>query len=291
MVPEIRKRYNEEFTVEKYSAFLNELNELHPGQLDFRVAETPVFIPKAFTQKALDACESIIDVILKPEYRQQSLAAIPDHLKVPNEDAHPHCIAFDFGICTNESGELEPQLIEMQGFPSLFAYQVLFPEVHAKHFYWPKGYSNYLNGFTRETYIELLRKIIVGDSATENVVLLEIFPEKQKTRIDFYCTEDLIGIKTVCLTELIVEGKSLYYNLNGKKTKINRIYNRLIFDDLFQQPAEVQEKGKIFQQELDVTWVPHPNWFYRLSKFTLPFINHPYVPQTQFLSQCENAPG
>ncbi len=290
MVPEIRKRYNEEFTEKKYNAFLSELNGLHPDQLDFRVAETPIFLPKEFTQKALDACESIIDVILKPEYRQQSLNAIPDHLKVPNEDAHPNCIAFDFGICTNEKGELEPQLIEMQGFPSLFAYQVLLPQVHAKHFYWPQGYSNYLNGFTRETYIDLLRAIIVGDCAVENVVLLEIFPEKQKTRIDFYCTEDLIGIKTVCLTDLTKEGKSLYYHLDGKKTKINRIYNRLIFDDLFQQPAEVQEKGKIFQQELDVTWVPHPNWFYRLSKFTLPFIDHPYVPQTRFLSQVKTLP-
>jgi hypothetical protein len=64
----------------------------------------------------------------------------------------------------------------------------------------------------------------------------------------------------------------------------------VIFDDLFQQPKEVQEKGKIFQEELDVTWVPHPNWFYRLSKFTLPFIKHPYVPETRFLSDAALPP-
>lgn len=121
-------------------------------------------------------------------------------------------------------------------------------------------------------------------------MLLEIFPEKQKTRIDFYCTETYLGIKTICLTDIIQEGKQLYYERDGQRVEIKRIYNRLIFDDLFQQPAEVQEKGKIFQQDLDVTWVPHPNWFYRISKYSLPFIQHPYVPPTQFLSEVKHWP-
>jgi len=290
MVPALRKKYNEDFTRESYLAFLQEIENLCPGQLDFRLGETPVFIPKEFLKKALDACESIIDIIIQPAYKQQSKNAIPSHLIVPNEDDHPHCIAFDFGICENENGELEPQLIEMQGFPSLFAFQVLSPEVHGRHFWQPENYSTYLNGFTKTSYIDLLLKIIIAGCDPANVVLLEIFPHRQKTRIDFYCTETYLGIKTVCLTELIKEGKKLYYNLNGKKTLIRRIYNRLIFDDLFQQPSAIQEKGKIFQQELDVTWVPHPNWFYRLSKYTLPFINHPYVPETQFLHEVKNMP-
>jgi hypothetical protein len=290
MVPELRKKYNAEFTAEKYSAFLHELNSIHPDQLDFRVAETPIFIPKDFIQKALASCESIIDILTQPEYKKQSERAIPEHLKVPNQDAQPHCIAFDFGICKNEQGELEPQLIEMQGFPSLLAYQVFFTEVHANHLFQPKGYSSYLNGFTKESYTRLLRKIILADCDPENVVLLEIFPEKQKTRIDFLFTEDLLGIKTVCLTKIMQEGRQLYYHNEGKKILIKRIYNRLIFDDLFQQSPEVQEKGKIFQQDLDVAWVPHPNWFYRFSKFSLPFIKHPYVPETLFLNEVNNLP-
>jgi hypothetical protein len=120
---------------------------------------------------------------------------------------------------------------------------------------------------------------------------LKSFLNNKKTRIDFSCTETYLAIKTVCLTELVQEGKKLYYDLNGKKTLIKRIYNRLIFDDLFQQPPAIQEKGKIFQQELDVTWVPHPNWFYRLSKYTLPFIKHSYVPETQFLHEIKDMPG
>ncbi|HYH13836.1 MAG TPA: hypothetical protein VD794_01360 [Flavisolibacter sp.] len=290
MIPALRKQYNEQFTQEKYEAFMKDLMNIFPGQLEFRVAETPIYIPKAFTEKVLAACESIIDIIITPTYQEQSERAIPAHLKVPNEDTHPHCIAFDFGICQNEQGELEPQLIEMQGFPSLFAWQVLLPEMHEQHFGKPKGYSIYLNSFERTSYTELLRKIILADTPPENVILLEIFPEQQKTRVDFFATEHFLGIKTVCLTQLIQEGKDLYYLHGGQKTKVKRIYNRLIFDDLFQQSKEVQEKGRIFQEELNVTWVPHPNWFYRLSKYTLPFIDHKYVPKTRFLHEVTTLP-
>jgi hypothetical protein len=290
MIPSIRQQYNRQFTEEKYKAYLQSLDELYPGHLQFRIAETPVFVPKAFSEKILSACESIIHKVNTPEYRQHSEKAIPPHLRVPNEDEQPHFIAFDFGVCLNAQGELEPQLIEMQGFPSMFSWQVVHPEAHHRHFEWTQGFDIYLNGYNHEKYVQLLREIIVGDCDVENVILLEIFPEKQKTRVDFYATEQLIGIKAVCLTKLIQEGRHLYYEDNGRKIKIHRIYNRLIFDDLFQQAPEVQEKGKIMMQDLDVTWVPHPNWFYRYSKFTLPFIDHPYVPETRFLNALDTLP-
>jgi hypothetical protein len=287
MVPELRRKFNEAFTEEKYKAYVNELENIYPGHLEFRIAETPVFVSKDFTQKIISACDSIIDAISQPAYREQSAKAIPPELIVPGEDAHPDCIAFDFGVCENEAGELEPQLIEMQGFPTLFAWEVILTDVYRKHFEVPKGYSEYLGGYDRRSYIDLLKKIILDGEQASHVVLLEIFPHQQKTRVDFYATEALLGIKTVCLTELIKEGDNLYYLNEGKKTLIKRIYNRVIFDDLFQQPKEVQEKGKIFHQKLNLTWVPHPNWFYRLSKYTLPFIKHPYVPETHFLHKAK----
>jgi hypothetical protein len=290
MIPSIRQHYNRQFTEEKYKAYVNDLENHYPGHLEFRIAETPVFVPKAFWEKIHSACESIVDIVTTPEYRQQSEKAIPAHLRVLNEDSYPHFIAFDFGVCLSANGELEPQLIEMQGFPTMFAWQVIQPEIHHRHFEWPDGFDIYLNGCNREKYIQLLKEIIVGDSNVENVVLLEIFPEKQKTRVDFFATEELIGIKAVCLTKLIQEGRNLYYEQDGRKIKIERIYNRLIFDDLFQQSPEVQEKGKIMLEDIDVTWVPHPNWFYRYSKFTLPFINHPNVPYTRFLSTLDKLP-
>ena len=148
-----------------------------------------------------------------------------------------------------------------------------------------------LDKYERESYLKLLKEIIVGNEKPENVILLEVFPHKQKTRIDFYCTQDYLGIKPVCLTELIKEGRKLYYLNDGKKTEIKRIYNRMIFDDLQQQSPEVQAKGNILFEDLDVEWVPHPNWFYRISKYTLPFIHHPYVPTTYFLNEIKQMPA
>jgi hypothetical protein len=290
MVPAIRKHFNETFTREKYQAYLQELNSKHPGAIEFRVAETPLFIDTVFKNKVLAACESIVDVITQFNFSTLSSHAIPDNVRVPNENAHSHFIAFDFGICENEQGELEPQLIEMQGFPTLFAYQIWHDEVTRRHFDIPANYSAYLNGFTPDTYQQLLKEIIVGVHDPENVVLLEILPHTQKTRIDFYCTTDYTGIPVVCLTELIQEDRKLFYAKDGRKIEIKRIYNRIIFDDLQQQSPEIQEKGKLLLSDLDVEWVPHPNWFYRISKYTLPFINHPYVPWTSFLNELRIIP-
>jgi hypothetical protein len=179
----------------------------------------------------------------------------------------------------------------MQGFPSLFAYEVLLDDIFRKHFPIPENYSCYLNGYTRDSYIQTLKEIIIGNHKPENVILLEIFPRQQKTRIDFYCTEEYTGIKMVCLTDLIKEEKKLFYLNDGVKTEIKRIYNRVIFDDLQQQTAAIQEKGHIFFEDLEVEWCPHPNWFYRISKYTLPFIKHPYVPETYFLNELKQIPS
>ncbi|HUM65697.1 MAG TPA: hypothetical protein PLV32_07630, partial [Chitinophagaceae bacterium] len=115
MVPILRQQFNLNFTKEKYDAFLKELHGLHPGAIEFRVAETPLFIPKDFTAKLLDACESIVDIIIDPKFGDLTKNALPAELIVPKQNDHSHFIAFDFGICINEEGHYEPQLIEMQG--------------------------------------------------------------------------------------------------------------------------------------------------------------------------------
>lgn len=291
MIPAIRQVYNQSFTKEQYETFLANLNAVHPGAIEFRVAETPIFVPKDFKDKILDACEAIVDIIADPGFKNLTRNAIPQGLAVPGENEHTHFIAFDFGICINEAGEYEPQLIEMQGFPTLFAYEVLIDEVFRKTHAVPDNFSAYLGGHDKASYIQLLKEIIVGSHDPSEVILLEIFPHQQKTKIDFYCTQDYLGIRPVCITELIREGKKLYYLRDGVKTQIKRIYNRVIFDDLQQQTPEVQEKGKILFEELDVEWCPHPNWFYRISKFTLPLIRHPYVPATFYLNEIKQLPA
>ena len=289
MVSSLRKAFNEQFSQTIYKAFLDELNDLYPGAIEFRLAETPVFIPKDFTEKMISACESIIDLIIDPSFMRLTVNSIPESDKVAGSYGFPQMIAFDFGICINSQDILEPQLIEMQGFPSLYAFQVIYPDILRKHFSIPSNYSHYLGGHDRNSYTQLYKEIILGNHNPENVILLEIKPHEQKTRVDFYSTKNLTGIEPVCITELIKEGTDLFYNLDGKKTKIKRIYNRIIFDELNART----DLGAIpdIRAELDVEWVPHPDWFYRISKYTLPFIDHPFVPETFFLNELKQLPA
>ncbi|HSV11425.1 MAG TPA: hypothetical protein VLI68_11675 [Hanamia sp.] len=289
MIPEIRAEFNKDFTEEKYQDFLMDLESKHPGDITFRIAETPVFIPKDFTKKMLDACEAIVDIIVKPDFKEKTQRAIPKNENVPNENEHTDFIAFDFGICENEKGELEPQLVEMQGFPTLFGFQAYYPKILEKHFHIPENFSNYLNGYDESSYLQFLKEIILNGHDPANVILLELKPYEQKTRIDFYCTQNYLKIPIVCLTDLIQDGKKLYYKKDGKKIEIKRIYNRIIFDELSQIKDSLGAVVDI-TQSLDVEWVPHPNWFYRISKFTLPLIKNPCVPETFYLNEIKELP-
>ena len=289
MQKELRRRFNENFSEEKYQAYVRQLEDLHPGALEFRNAETPIFIPRDFTNKMLAACEDILDVITQPNFKALTERSIPKNILVPGETAYPDFVVFDFGICENKQGELEPQLIEMQGFPTLFAFQAYHSAITKVYADVPETHSAYLSGYTEETYLTLLKDIIVGDLDPENVILLEIYPEQQKTRIDFYCTEKVLGVRTVCLTKLIGEGDKLFYEQDGRKVEIKRIYNRLIFDDLHQQ----KDLGDIIDitKPWEVEWISHPNWFYRISKYTLPLISNPYIPPTFYLSDLTEIPA
>lgn len=292
MVPALRKAFNEAFTVRQYENFLKDLNHLHPGAIEFRVAETPVFVSKEFGKKIIDTCEYIVDQILEPDYLRLTQRSIPATDYVPGENKHSHFIVFDFGVCINHQNELEPQLIEMQGFPTLYGFQVYYPDLLRQYFSIPENYSHYLGGYTRETYLTDLAEVILGNEPAENTILLEIKPHEQKTRIDFYCTEDYLGIQPVCITELMQEGQDLFYvnKKSGKKTLVKRIYNRIIFDDLHAQREKLGPTVDI-RQEFDVKWIPHPNWFYRISKYSLPFIHHPFVPETFFLNEIKQLPA
>jgi hypothetical protein len=290
MAPNLREKFNNQFTIEKYKEYMIEIENIHPGALDFRNCETPIFVDKTFTKKIIDACESITDVICSPNFLQLTKNAVPRNINVPNENKHTHFIAYDFGICENEQGELEPQLIEMQGFPTLFAFQAYHTAITRKYANVPSDYDAYLNGYNEATYLQLLKDIIVANHAPENVILLEIFPEKQKTRIDFYATQKALGIQFVCITDIMKEDNQLFYYLNGNKTLIKRIYNRIIFDEVEQQEIEVQEKAKLLFENIDVEWAGHPNWFFRISKYTLPLIKHQYVPETHFLHELKTLP-
>lgn len=290
MIPSVRTIYNESFSRDKYEAFLRDLDRPHPGAVEFRVAETPVFVPASFLRQMEDACTYILSLIEDPLFKQRTEKAIPDAERVKGENGHPHFISFDFGVCRNEDGELEPQLIELQAFPTLFAFQVLLSESYQANFPIPDSFSYLLGGYSRESYLSLLRDMLVGHTPVEEVILLEVRPHEQKTRIDFYCTEDYLGIRPVCITELIPEGRSLYYLRDGKKTRVRRIFNRIIFDDL---RAQRDSLGPIIDitGDWDVEWLSHPNWFYRVSKYMLPMMRHTQVPEAYFLNEIKQIPS
>jgi hypothetical protein len=290
MITSIRKSYNENFTKERYQEFLKALDHEFPGAIEFRVAETPVFIDGEIKDSMIACCEHIISLIKSKEFKTKTERAIPKDEKMGNEGEHPHFLAFDFGIAEKEDGSLYPALIEMQGFPTLFAYHAYYPPILEEFFTIPADFSHYFNELNTEKYITLLKKVIIGTHQPEEVILLEIKPHQQKTRIDFYCTEKYLGIKSVCLTDLIEEGNKLYYLVNGEKVLIKRIYNRVIADELNNRKEELGTTID-FSKNHDVEWVTHPHWFYRISKFTLPFIQNECIPETKFLNELEIIPN
>ncbi|MBO9732034.1 MAG: hypothetical protein J7623_25555 [Chitinophaga sp.] len=290
MIPAIRTAYNEQFTATKYQDFLDGIAADTGVTPAFRIAETPVFVPATLGNKLVQACEEIVNVILRPDFKTITQDAIPPAMKLPRENEHPHFIVIDFAVCKTPEGELIPQLIELQGFPTMLAFQEVMARRFKTHFDIPAGFNNFFNELDETAYYQLLRDMIVGPYQPEEVILLEVKPEAQKTRIDFASTEKNLGIPTVCLTALIQEGKKLYYLKDGVKMPIQRIYNRIIFDDLQRQSADLGEYVNLFQ-DLDVEWITHPNWFYRISKYMMPFIHSEFVPKSWFLHELPVIPA
>jgi len=288
LIPDLREKYNSEFTEENYQTFLKDLYSTFNYHVDFRIAETPIFLPKDLLKEILNASDLLVTALQTNEFKEYSKKALSEGLAVPNEDEHTSLLAIDFAICKDENGKFIPQLIELQGFASLYCYQHLLNEKVREHFDLPSNLTNHFSGLDDKSYIEKFKEVIVGDSDPENVILLEIEPGKQKTYIDFLCTEKYLGVKHVCLSEVTKEGKKLFYENNGKRILIDRIYNRVIHDELAKR-KDIKYNFR-FTEELDVKWIAHPNWFFKISKYSLPFLKNKYVPDTNFLDQIEKYP-
>lgn len=288
MITLIREAYNKAFTEEKYQSFLKEMNDAFNYNIDFRISESPIFIDKNLRKIIEKAGEDIVDVIVNPNFKTQSENAIPAGLKVSNEDNHTKLLAIDFAICEDGKGGYIPQLIELQGFASLYCYQEWLSLMYRKHFSIPENFDNKFNGYTHDSFIARMKEIVIGYQDPNETVLLEIEPWKQKTQIDFHCANLYLGIPVVCLTEVIREGHQLFYMNNGKKTRIRRIYNRVIFDELLQR-KDLNLQFNL-TEDVDVEWVAHPNWFFRISKYTMPFLSGPSIPKTYFVHELPAIP-
>jgi len=290
MVPAVRKAFNKEFSAEKYQHFLTCLHQGLKDEIAFRVAETPVFISTDLKDKLVQAGEEIMQTILGPGFKELTDRAIPKKWKVANETSHPHFIAFDFAVCKDETGELIPKLIELQGFPSLYGFQSFLADCYRNAYDLPDNWDVYFSGLNKASYLELLKKTVVGPYLPEEVVLMDVDALHQKTVVDFFVTQKQLGIPIIPLEDLKQEGKKLYYLAGNKKVFIKRIYNRLIFDEIDADPT-IFDKVVDIRQDLDVEWITHPEWFYRISKFTMPFLHSKFVPQTWFLNELPAIPA
>lgn len=279
----MRARFNADFTAERYETLTQMANETEKWPTDFRISETPIFLTPEFTAEAAQAAQEVVAQVRTPEFARHAQSAIPSGLEVPGETPHPAFLQVDFAICEKD-GRLTPRLIELQGFPSLYAFQIFLLRC-MRHAYpvIPPDWRPFFGGLDEASYRELLRKVIIADANPESVVLLEIEPEKQNTRIDFACTETLLGVAPVSLTEVTRRGRELFYERDGREVRIERIYNRVIFDELLRRPD--LSFGFNFQHEIDVAWVGHPNWYFRISKHSLPFLKTRHTSRAFFADQ------
>jgi len=281
MLQPYRDQFNAQFTPAQYNDLLSRLNRITRTNIEFRVAETPCFFSRALLNELADTGAELTHQLLdNPAYIQASNQTIPERYRVPNENPQPNFMTVDFGLVRNPDGTLSPKLVELQAFPSIFGYQDILSRQYIETYNLDPALTWHLGGLNEKTYWDLLHQVIVGDQDPENVVLLETDPGHQKTLPDFHIYEDKLNIATVDIAKLRKQGNRLFYERAGREIPIHRIYNRAIVDELERKKIQLPFD---YRDQLDVEWAGHPNWYFRISKFSLPYLNHPSVPKAVFL--------
>jgi hypothetical protein len=287
VIEPLRSAFNASWTESAYETYKDRLAESAGSAIGFRICESPVFLPPGLRDAMVQGALEIWADLLRPEALERSKAAVPAEFDVPASDDHPLFAQADFAIVEIE-GRLVPRLIELQGFPSLYAFQLLQGRLCLDMV---PGHGEPLEFLLSDLddvgYRRLVGDAILGSHPVENVVLLDLDPPGQGTYPDFAATEKLFGIRAVCPTEVTKSGRELWYERDGKRTRILRVYNRLIVDEIVEKKVSLPFR---FTDELDVEWAGHPNWFFRWSKHALPGLRHPLVPEARLLSDFDRVP-
>jgi hypothetical protein len=204
----------------------------------------------------------------------------------------PSFAQIDFAIARGPDGVLVPRLIELQGFASVTAMQLVLYDVWNGILHGLPGLSRrwscWFSGLDREGFLALARRTILGENDPETVVLMDLDPATQKTWPDFSATRILFGVEPVDPNELIKEGRRLWRKSNGRTIPVRRIYNRVVFDELIRKSISLPFR---YDEELDVEWTPHPNWYWVWSKHSVPHLDHPAVPRATLLSDLDEIHG
>lgn len=295
MVPELRARFNRQFTQERYSSLLKSMEERCGVRVDYRVAETPVFLPVELLEKMAAEGAKLTGALLgNPTYLDAARKAIPAGHEGAGETPHPHFLTADFALVRDENEELSPRLVEIQAFPSVYGYQDVLNSAYREAYDLPATLGSFLGGLDEESYWALLRQTIVGDRNPENVVLTELDPLHQKTLPDFNVTARKLGIAVVDIRSLEPVGNRLHYrDGDGRRIPIHRIYNRAIADELMARGVQLPFD---LRQAWDVEWAGHPNWYFLISKFSIPWLSRPpgahaVVPPAVFVDEFLDGAG
>ncbi len=289
MLEPYRQEFNTNFTEAKYNDLRRALNQKTRTHISFQISETPSFFAAQtlgeMVQLGLELTEQLLG---NADYMQASSAAIPEHYRVPGEDSRPHFMTVDFGFVRSPDGSLRPKLVELQAFPSIFGFQELMAQQYMESFGLPGDLTWRFGGRSEEQYWQLLRDVVVGRHDPENVILMEVAPERQKTLPDFHVFADQLGIRIVDITTVWSQGKQLFYHRDGRSVPIRRIFNRAIVDEMERDGVR---PGFAYRDEFDVEWAGHPNWYFQISKFSLPWLHHWAVPKAVFLGDWIDDPG
>jgi hypothetical protein len=294
LLPDLRAAFNAEFTKRAYGELLTMLDHRCGGPIQFRVAETPIFLPEStLTGMAKEGAAFAHYLVADEAYLAAARRAIPGGFDVAGQTSHPHFLTADFALVRDRSGELIPKLVEIQAFPSVFAYQAELCDAYTKAFHLPGPLNVFLSGLNESSYWDLLRRTVLGDHEPAHVVLTEVDPLHQKTFPDFHVTANRLGITIVDIAAIEPVGNKLYYrNSAGTLTPIKRIYNRAIADELIARKVRLQFD---LTRSWDVEWAGHPNWYFLISKFSIPWLSRcarfPVVPPAAFVDDFLAGPG
>lgn len=295
MDPRYREIYNRSYTPDLYARMraLMDQRLSNPG-FEFRLAETPVFLPPELRDRCARVAREILEIIKRPDIIEACKLAIPRKYDAPHTDRLPHFVAIDLAIVMGADGTLEPRLIELQGFSSLYGMQLVQSEVWGEVVAgipgMPARWTAHFSGLDHDGYLTLLKRTVIADASPEEVILLDLDPVNQKTRPDFHATAQLIGVRAVCVSQLVREGRRLFAPApdgSGRLVRVRRILHRVVFDELARRNIAMCFD---YRDDLDVVWAAHPNWYWIWSKYTLPFIDHPALPKTRLLSDVSPLP-
>jgi len=287
VIPSLRASFNQAWTEEKFRDLVRRLETRTGVPLGFPISETACFFPQSLMASLASTGLELVNQILgDPEAMKAADAIVPERFKGPGAEATPTFLQVDFGL-VRAAGGIVPKLVELQAFASLYGFQLAVAEAYRDAFALPSSLNIYLDHLDPPSYHALIGKAIVGDNDPSEVVLMEIEPRQQKTWPDFVVTEQMWGVRAIDVSEVQREGRRLFYSRDGKRTPIKRIYNRVIPDELERKRIQLPFG---YGEDLDVQWAGHPAWYFRISKFSIPFLRHPSVPETRFLDGIESLP-